>query len=317
VAAWEGSLTLTNSTVSGNTGGGGVFGSYTCMGLNSSTISNNAGFGVKGNFFYCRFNSTSSAFSSNSGIGVIIDEIGSNTPHTLVNSTISGNGGSGLRIDSTNLTINKSTISGNASHGLDVSGVSNYLPYGSTLTNSTISGNGGSGVRAAASTLTITNSTIANNAHDGVGAYHGSPSDPSTITLARALISGNARLSGNEVYCSGYSTVTTSNNNLFGHSGRATYGDNGALFGIGPGASDITATSDGSRPTALSGIINTALGANGGPTRTHALPAASPAVDAATNSPCPPPAQDQRSINRPRDGNGDGGAACDVGSFER
>jgi hypothetical protein len=60
------------------------------------------------------------------------------------------------------------------------------------------------------------------------------------------------------------------------------------------------------------------LANNGGPTLTHALPATSPAVDAVTNvSTCPPPNTDQRGITRPQDGNGDGGVACDIGSYER
>ncbi|HKH20293.1 MAG TPA: choice-of-anchor Q domain-containing protein, partial [Gammaproteobacteria bacterium] len=65
-------------------------------------------------------------------------------------------------------------------------------------------------------------------------------------------------------------------------------------------------------------ILNTTLANNGGPTLTHALPATSPAVDAVTNvNTCPPPAQDQRGVTRPQDGNGDGGVACDIGSYER
>ncbi len=42
----------------------------------------------------------------------------------------------------------------------------------------------------------------------------------------------------------------------------------------------------------------------------------SPAVDAVTNGTCPPPAKDQRGVMRPQDGNGDGGPARDVGSYE-
>jgi hypothetical protein len=49
------------------------------------------------------------------------------------------------------------------------------------------------------------------------------------------------------------------------------------------------------------------LGDNGGPTRTHALGAGSPAIDAAGDA-CP--ATDQRGVARPL------GARCDIGSYE-
>src|SRR5215218_5623019 len=42
----------------------------------------------------------------------------------------------------------------------------------------------------------------------------------------------------------------------------------------------------------------------------------SPAIDAVNNGTCPPPATDQRGIGRPQDGNGDGGPACDIGTYE-
>ena len=47
---------------------------------------------------------------------------------------------------------------------------------------------------------------------------------------------------------------------------------------------------------------------NGGTTQTHALPGASPAVNAGGG--CPPPATDQRGVPRPQ------GAACDIGAYE-
>ncbi|MHA6493254.1 choice-of-anchor Q domain-containing protein [Pseudomonas borbori] len=47
---------------------------------------------------------------------------------------------------------------------------------------------------------------------------------------------------------------------------------------------------------------------------THALRRGSPAVDTAVGS-CP--SDDQRRVTRPRDGNGDGVAVCDIGAYER
>lgn len=51
------------------------------------------------------------------------------------------------------------------------------------------------------------------------------------------------------------------------------------------------------------------LGFNGGPTKTMALPANSPAVDAG-GSDCPPPYHDQRGVVRPQ------GPRCDLGAYE-
>ncbi|HEX2244259.1 MAG TPA: choice-of-anchor Q domain-containing protein [Gammaproteobacteria bacterium] len=102
--------------------------------------------------------------------------------------------------------------------------------------------------------------------------------------------------------------------NLFGHSGET----NAQAFArFSPGPTDITATSNGNRPTALANILNPTLANNGGPTRTHALPAGNPAIDAVMDGTCPPPSTDQRGIKRPQDGNGDSGVACNIGSFER
>jgi hypothetical protein len=52
------------------------------------------------------------------------------------------------------------------------------------------------------------------------------------------------------------------------------------------------------------------LANNGGFTQTHALLPGSPAIDAVTHNPCPPPNTDQRGFLRPA------GPACDIGAFE-
>jgi hypothetical protein len=75
----------------------------------------------------------------------------------------------------------------------------------------------------------------------------------------------------------------------------------------------------GSVPGALWDNAKYALGllTQGRPARTHALVAGNPAVDVANDGPCLPPAKDQQGVKRHQDDNGDGGPACDTGSFER
>ena len=90
--------------------------------------------------------------------------------------------------------------------------------------------------------------------------------------------------------------------NLFGHSGQTNAQ---AFVGFTPGGLDITATSDGTTPTALTAILGP-LANHGGDTFTHALITGSPAVDAAGGG----PNTDQRGVTRPQ------GAAFDIGAFE-
>jgi hypothetical protein len=135
----------------------------------------------------------------------------------------------------------------------------------------------------------------------------------SDVVLNHSLISGNTAPTGAEVYQSSGGMVTAGNINLFGHSGITKAQ---AFVGFTPGAFDTTATLDGTFPNALTSILNPTLASNGGLTQTHALPAASPALDKTFACP-PPPATDQRGVPRPQDGNNDATAQCDIGAFER
>ena len=208
------------------------------------------------------------------------------------------------------LTLTDSTITGNrANRG--GGGVSNYHST-ATLSHSTITGNsaiygGGGGVdNDFYSTVTLSHSTITGNrANRGSGVFNGFYLAYSTVVLSRTLIAGNtAAGSGAEVYS--YDTITADNFNLFGHNGQT---DAQAFYSFTPGATDLTATSDGSDPTTLTDILDTTLADNGGPTLTHALVSGSPAIDASpVDADCP--TTDQRGVARPQ------GVACDIGAFE-
>jgi hypothetical protein len=227
---------------------------------------------------------------------------------------ISGTG----NFDPSSLTITNSTILGNRA-GNWGGGVDNSGYDRATITNSTISGNvaseGGGLFNFGVSTLT--HSTLSGNTASsrGGGLINLGGAEGIRIRLNRTLISGNTAPRGREIFAqAGRTYFYASNFNLFGHSGLTNAQ---AFENFRPGATDITATSNGNRPTALAGILNPTLANNGGPTRTHALVAGSPAIDTVTDGTCPPPNTDQRGLRRPQDGNNDGAAICDTGSFER
>ncbi len=114
----RGSLTLTNSTVSGNTAdyGGGLFNSGTVI-LTNSTISDNIG-----------LDWTGTGGLSNRGTA------------TLTNSTVSGNLGSGI-YNSGTVTLTKSTVSDNRVY-YGGGGINNFSQ--ATLISSPVSGNSSS-----------------------------------------------------------------------------------------------------------------------------------------------------------------------------
>jgi parallel beta-helix repeat protein len=287
----SGNLTLNQAIVTGaantdNWDGGGIYADdSSTVTLTNSTVSGNTASGYGG--------------------GIHADD---SSTVTLTNSTISGNtasksgGGIFTYHPNTTVTLTNSTVSGNsADFG---GGIESYGPL--MLTNTTVSGNttsnGGGGIGAvSSSTVTLTNSTVSGNTADfggGILAYL------ATVTLKSCLISGNSANRINEVY-NMTSTVTADNHITFGHSGET----NAEAFNyFTPGASDVTATSDGTNPTALAAILSP-LTDNGGPTMTHALPAGSPAIDLDTI--CSTGlSTDQRGYCRSV------GSGCDAGSFE-
>lgn len=221
----------------------------------------------------------------------------------LVDSTVSGNRADHVDAVSSSYEIGggvftnyggqveRSTIEGNYSHGFG-GGLS---AFGGVLdvVNSTVSGNsaktacgGGLDVRAFADTSIIENSTIAGNdgASGGGICLRGQPGG---FILQSTIASGNSAAVGGADFEASVPIALAGANNLVGSAGAAVTLPAGTLH---------------------ADPLLQPLGANGGPTRTRALSAGSPALDAGNNVAAL--GTDQRGFARTI------GAGTDIGAFE-
>jgi CSLREA domain-containing protein len=241
---------------------------------------------------------TLAANSASSGAAIDVE---SGFSLTINTSTISGNGaasGGGIANLGT-LNVNRSTLFGNTAAG---AGGGLWNTGTATLTNSTVSGNAattqGGGIYNS-DTLTLGSCTVTlNRAYQGGGAFENSG----------ATTTGNTIVAGN----------TLSNSGGSGPDVNGTFTSTGYnLIGIGDGSSGLTdgVTNDhvGTAATPIDPKL-AALANNGGVTQTHALLRHSPALDSGDPN---APAVDQRNLARPKDGDGDGIAAKDIGAFEQ
>jgi hypothetical protein len=287
--AGPGQLTLANSTVSGNTvfastgsatgSGGGLI-----LGVNSVTLVRNSV--IAGN-----------QAPTGSG-GVFVGDGGS---LTVENSTLSGNqataGFGGGIVAQGSVVVRNSTISGNSAKFAGGIGVAQSGSL--TVENSTISGNAaradGGGIYTEGGAVTLRNSTVAFNTadSDNLGGGNGGGlfvSGPASVALQSTIVADNAvGATGSGPDISGPVTATFS---LVENTAGTVFapGSVANLLGLDPRLGP--------------------LADNGGPTKTHALLAGSPAIDHGSN-----PAGlafDQRGAGFPRAA----GAGVDIGAFE-
>ena len=291
----KGTMTLTNSTVSGNTAnanfGGGIrnFGTLTVTNTTISGNTANFGGGISHNGTLTVTNST----VSDNTAGVKGGGIYNSGTLILTDSTVSGNtGGSstggGIHNDGT-LTLANSTVSNNTV-AVQGGGITNNGTV--TLTNSTVSGNSTTGRFTDGGgiynnrTLTLINSTVSSNTavEDGGGIYNSSTGTlPSTLTLTNSTVSGNTATSGTGGgIVTAFGTTELVNTIIAGNTASSAPDCSGSPTSLGH---NLIGTSDGCSFTPATGdLVNVdpkldPLSANGGPTKTHALMPGSPAID--------------------------------------
>ena len=282
----RGVVTLTNSTISGNTVsgngdhpyayGGGIYNLGGTVSITDNTIANNRA------------------------------EVLNQTPSTTPSTTAAGGGISNCSLfcgDTTStLTITSSTISGNTAEVVADTfyqpssyGGGLYGAYGDiNITNSTISGNTatvtggflqaaqGGGIMAAEADVVLQSSTISSNTVS-------SPGTPGAAGLDFLSFYGSAKL---------YDSAFGNHPGLANCYGITIVEDQGGNL-----ADDASC---GPIPSTLTNL-DAVLADNGGPTETHALFALSTAIDAAGDC---GQAFDQRGVARPV-------GFCDTGAFER
>jgi CSLREA domain-containing protein len=219
----QGTLTLTNSTVSGNSAsffGGGIYNNGT-MRVENSTVSGN---GTKEG-------------------GGIADEGGgiyNSGTMTLTNSTVSGNrafmfaGGGGISNQGT-LTLTNSTVSGNSAGY--AGGILNNARAILTVINSTVSGNSASGDIVFGTPLShsggifnegalaLFNTTVSDNHTDTDG---GGITNRNTLTIINSTVSGNsAFIDGGGIHNENIFTIinSTVSGNSVGFNGGGIFND--------------------------------------------------------------------------------------------
>src|SRR6266498_1181347 len=342
-----GTLNITNSTFSGNSAdsGGGIYIAYGTVTVMDSTFDgDNAGYGGGGGINNeDTLTVNDSTFSDNSATNGALPSGGGGIRNsgilTVMNSSFSGNTvigeelndkdglGGGIWNDGT-LNVTGSTFDGNTAEG--ASG-----PYAGDGDRAGLGG----AIYADAGTVSIANSTFTENqakSGDNTSSCTTCPfSDAGGGAIYMASGSGhsiiNSTLSGNLVTQGANTKITapTHSGALFVGTGSTVDLKNSILANsLAPGgdcfsnSATVNQTSNlienqfnssCGAPALTSDPLLDALADNGGPTKTVALQAGSPAIDAGDDVTCtatPVNNLDQREVTRPQ------GAHCDIGAYE-
>ncbi len=310
----EGTLTVERSLVEANDTQG------------SSTTAHGGGVTINGGTATLTDTTLSGNSAAGSGGGLHVTGAGAVTLRdvTLADNTAGVDGGGILVETASALELTDSEIADNEA----VEGGGIWAVGGLLVRNSLIVGNdaldggqgrgGGIGLGVGQAVATIVNTTVSGNTSDGWG---GGLFTRRSMTLQNvSIVENTAPPRGAEDIGKGgglyqdftTAALTTARNTLVarnvngGCGGTATApidSDNGLIDEPLP-ATTCQAIGDGN--LIVPDALVAALADNGGPTRTHALLAGSPAIDAGANC----PADDQRGTTRPQ------GSACDIGAYE-
>lgn len=277
------------------------------------------------------------AFEPGSGAGIA--NYGNLSVHSSVlqnNSAIAGEayqGRGGGIFNSGTLLVRDSSFSGNHASDDDDTGMGGglYNQGSADVARSTFSGNSSSGSGAAINNLgqlKLTNSTLSGSSlqsYRNGAAFNNGQDYPPFSGIPQALLI-NVTIAGNLGYgLSNYGQLLLRNSLIAGNTDEygetahncgnfgssATYRARGLLLGSGPG--NCTADYYVENAETFTHLLYP-LSDNNANTQTHALRKGSLAVDAGIGS-CTQ--HDQRGLTRPRDGDGDDIAVCDLGAYER
>jgi len=280
VYSFIGEVILNNSTVSDNsttsvlTYGGGIAATRTVTLTNNSTVSGNTASSGGGIHSSANVIVTDSTVSGNTGGGINLNSaFMSSLSVTLTNSSVSENTGFGIQTFNSNTTLTNSTVSGNTGIGIQTTSGD------ATLTNSTVSGNTGGGIRTNFGEVSLTNSTISGNTSifftaGGIGTSF----RIDRLTIRNSIIAGNSNngRAPNPELTSTISNLTVQNSIIGDSTGTGLSAGNNNLLDV-----DFATVLE---TEVVNGVTVPRLTDNGGPVETIALLANSPAIDAGDNA---------------------------------
>lgn len=292
---------VVRDNISGTSGGGVYSGTGVLRFINSTASGNIAqgnggggGISVQGNNSLIQRSNIINNQAPRGGGGVEVSGGTTTIVETTLDNNYTNGGGGGLLAVFGTANVSRSTISNNTAYR---SGGGIALPYGNiNLINSTVSGNtvtngGGGGINTGENGsigyLTVRSSTIVSNTSLYSGGVTGGYA--AGVRIGNSILSGNVALTGPNI------------NSQFTSLGGNLVSDRSGSMGYLE-----TDLPDGTNPM-LGPLAN-----NGGPTKTHALLAGSPAINFGLNSGASDLATDQR---------GKGflrlvGQNVDIGAFE-
>jgi CSLREA domain-containing protein len=292
-----GVLTLTGSTVSGNSSGviGGGVSNHGLAEITNSSISGNGARSAGGGVVNTATMHVHGSRIESNGTSMSGGGISNSGELSLADTSVTGNAaqftGGGLAQSGGTASIERSTFASNrtTAGGPDgFVGGGAILQTGGTLSlvNATISGNTTAGVGGAIwgqhGGTSASYSTIVDNTGGGVRLDSGA-----SASLRGTILAHNTTAAGAAANCDGPVKPSSLGHNLEDAATCALAGP-GDLSGKDP--------------------LLGPLGDNGGATLTRALLPGTPAIDAGGDPACP--GTDQRGVTRPE------GAACDIGAYE-